>query len=73
MVSGIGPEARLTELGIPVLNALEGIDQNLQDHPICAVPQALNIPTSSQYDSFSGAGYAAAEAQYLSTNTGPLL
>lgn len=72
MVSGVGPEARLTELGIPVVHALEGVGQNLQDHPIFTVSQALNIPTSSQYDSFSAAGYAEAEAQYLANRTGPL-
>ncbi|KAJ0109534.1 hypothetical protein J7T55_014096 [Diaporthe amygdali] len=72
MVSGVGPEARLTELGIPRVHALEGVGQNLQDHPIFTVSQALNIPTSSQWNSFSAAGYAEAEAQYVSNRTGPL-
>lgn len=72
MVSGVGPEARLTELGIPVVHALEGVGQNLQDHPIFTASQALNIPTSSQYDSFGGVGYAEAEVQYLANRTGPL-
>lgn len=72
MVSGLGPEARLTELGIPVVHVLEGVGQNLQDHPIFTASQALNIPTSSQYDSFSAVGYAEAEAQYLANRTGPL-
>lgn len=72
MVSGVGPEAKLTELGIPVVHSLEGVGQNLQDHPIFTVSQAFNIPTSSQYDSFSAPGYAEAEAQYLANRTGPL-
>lgn len=73
MASEIGPEAKLTEPStIPVVHALEGVGQNLQDHPISTVSQALNIPTSSQYDSFSGAGYAEAEVQYLAHRTGPL-
>lgn len=72
MVSGVGPQARLTELNIPVVHALEGVGQNLQDHPIFTVSQALNILTSSQYDSFSAPGYADAEAQYLANRTGPL-
>jgi choline dehydrogenase-like flavoprotein len=54
------------------VHALEGVGQNLQDHPILTVSQALNIPTSSQYDSFSVPGYAEAEAHYLFNRTGPL-
>lgn len=40
MVSGVGPQARLTELGILVVHVLEGVGQNLQDHPIFTVSQA---------------------------------
>lgn len=32
MRSGIGPAARLNELGIPVVAALSGVGENLQDH-----------------------------------------
>jgi choline dehydrogenase len=32
MLAGIGPEADLTRLGIPVLQKLEGVGQNFQDH-----------------------------------------
>jgi choline dehydrogenase len=32
MASGIGPAAHLQELGIPVVHALAGVGQNLQDH-----------------------------------------
>jgi choline dehydrogenase len=31
MLSGIGPEARLRDLGIPVVSALPGVGENLQD------------------------------------------
>jgi choline dehydrogenase len=34
MLSGIGPEAELRRLGLPALNALEGIGANYQDHPL---------------------------------------
>jgi|TARA_R110000868_G_scaffold372768_1_gene636592 choline dehydrogenase len=33
MLSGIGPRLELERLGIPVLHALEGVGQNLHDHP----------------------------------------
>ena len=32
MLSGIGPAAELQRLGIPVINALEGVGENYQDH-----------------------------------------
>jgi choline dehydrogenase len=34
MLSGIGPEKELQNHGIPLLVRLEGVGQNLQDHPI---------------------------------------
>ena len=34
MLSGIGPEAHLTEFGIPVVHHLPGVGQNLRDHPL---------------------------------------
>lgn len=34
MLSGIGPEAELKRHGIPVIHRLDGVGQNLQDHPI---------------------------------------
>jgi choline dehydrogenase-like flavoprotein len=37
MLSGIGPAARLGELGIPVVHDLPGVGQNLQDHLAVAV------------------------------------
>lgn len=33
MLSGIGPEAQLRDLGLPVVAASEGVGANLQDHP----------------------------------------
>jgi choline dehydrogenase len=32
-LSGIGPEASLRDLGLPVVAASEGVGANLQDHP----------------------------------------
>jgi choline dehydrogenase len=34
MLSGIGPEKELKRLGIPIIQALEGIGENYQDHPV---------------------------------------
>jgi choline dehydrogenase len=33
MLSGIGPEAALRDLGLPVVAASECVGANLQDHP----------------------------------------
>ncbi len=38
MLSGVGPAAHLTELGIPVQHDLPGVGQNLRDHPNVRVP-----------------------------------
>ncbi len=37
MLSGVGPAAHLTEMGIPVVHDLSGVGQNLRDHPIVFV------------------------------------
>ena len=44
MLSGVGPAATLTGLGIPVLKDLPGVGQNLQDHPSVTVYAALQKP-----------------------------
>ena len=33
MLSGIGPEGKLRDLGVPVAAAAPGVGENLQDHP----------------------------------------
>lgn len=37
MLSGVGPEAALRDLGLPVAVAAEGVGANLQDHPATLV------------------------------------
>ncbi len=44
MLSGIGPGAELTRLGIPVLVDLPGVGQNLQDHIDYTVPYRVSNP-----------------------------
>ena len=34
MLSGVGPAAHLTEIGLPVVHDLAGVGQNLRDHPL---------------------------------------
>ena len=42
MLSGIGPAERLRALGIPVVQDLPGVGQNLRDHPLVYVDTALH-------------------------------
>jgi choline dehydrogenase len=37
LLSGIGPAAELSELGIEVVHDLPGVGRNLHDHPLCSV------------------------------------
>ena len=41
MLSGVGPAAHLSALGIPVVRDLPGVGQNLRDHPLVYVDTAL--------------------------------
>lgn len=45
MVSGIGPKATLEEHNIPIVNALEGVGQNMWDHIMFGPSYAVNLPT----------------------------
>ncbi|KAJ3901688.1 alcohol oxidase [Lentinula edodes] len=71
-LSGIGDEARLSALGIPVVVANSDVGENLQDHQTIYSDFLLtdpDIPTINTL--FSNASYAATqEAQYLTNHTG---
>ena len=41
MLSGVGPESQLKELGIPVVKHLPGVGQNLRDHPLVPIRVAV--------------------------------
>ncbi|KAL2042835.1 hypothetical protein N7G274_004595 [Stereocaulon virgatum] len=71
MVSGIGPKATLDSLGIPVINDLPGVGQNLWDQPFFGSSFRVNFLTASTLQS-SPAAYAAAIQAYLTAATGPL-
>lgn len=44
MLSGLGPKQQLSELGIPVLQDLPGVGENLLDHPESIILWELNKP-----------------------------
>lgn len=71
MVSGIGPCDHLSEQGIPCVQNLPGVGQNMWDHPIFGISHRVNVPTSSA--SINNATLAALSAQaYRDTGSGPL-
>lgn len=45
MLSGIGPQATLDEFNIPVVNALEGVGQNMWDHIMFGPSYEVDFPT----------------------------
>ena len=61
MLSGVGPADHLRELGIPVVRDLSGVGQNLRDHPLVYVDNALQ-PDHIASDS---AGFTGSRIQTL--------
>jgi choline dehydrogenase len=49
MLSGVGPSEQLSGLGIPVVHDLQGVGQNLRDHPLVALRMRIrkSIPVSA--------------------------
>ncbi len=46
MLSGIGPETHLREMGVPVEHSLKGVGENLSDHPMSFVTASVRDPSS---------------------------
>ncbi|KAJ3865055.1 alcohol oxidase [Lentinula novae-zelandiae] len=71
-LSGIGDEARLTALGIPVVVANSDVGENLQDHQTLNSGFLLNDPDVPTVDTlFSNASFAATQEElYLTNHTG---
>ncbi|OTB00383.1 putative GMC oxidoreductase [Hypoxylon sp. CI-4A] len=44
MLSGLGPQKQLSDLGIPVIRDIAGVGENLQDHPESIIMWELNKP-----------------------------
>jgi choline dehydrogenase len=71
MVSGVGPQAELQKLNIPVVSNLPGVGQNLIDQPGFGIIFPVNVTT--QHSLFSNATYAAeAVESFNNDRTGPL-
>jgi choline dehydrogenase len=66
MLSGIGPEAHLKQMGIPVRVALEGVGKNLQDRYEVGVVNRMNFP---YWDVLKGAEFAKGDPQYQQWET----
>ena len=71
MLSGIGPAAYLTEMGIPVLSDLPGVGQNLQDHNMVPV-MALTLPGLGYHGQDKGLALARNIVRYAFGRRGPL-
>ncbi|AEO67488.1 341e151e-c8f5-48a2-a6b5-f6e4095bcee6 [Thermothielavioides terrestris] len=70
MLSGIGPRALLSSLGIPVISDLPGVGQNLQDPIFFSVQNGVTTPSlASELANPNQA--AAILAEYVSNKTGP--
>lgn len=70
MVSGIGPSAKLSSLGIPVVSDLAGVGQNLQDQIFFSVQNGMDTPSSPSILSDPAQEPAALRA-YLADAAGP--
>lgn len=71
MVSGIGPCDQLKKNGIPCLQDLPGVGQNMWDHALWGVGHRVNVQTASAGFNNPSLNAKAAEA-FLVNGTGPL-
>ena len=70
-LSGIGPAALLKKHGIPVVHALPGVGENLQDHLQIRLTFEAKVPTTND-DLNSLFGQARLGLQWLLKRSGPL-
>ena len=71
-LSGIGPPTLLRSFGIPVVHALEGVGENLQDHLQARVIFRCTKPVTTNDTLNSWWRKMAMGAQYVLTRTGPM-
>ena len=69
MLSGIGPEEHLKEIGITPTHSLPGVGQNLQDHIEIYLQMACTQPVTL-FKYYNLVGKAVVGAQWLFTRTG---
>jgi choline dehydrogenase len=70
MASGIGPGQALKDVGVDVIHGLEGVGQNLQEHPNVGLSAQVNVPTYN-IDARNPLKMAAHLARWLLFGTGP--
>lgn len=71
-LSGIGPAGRLQEFGIPVLNDLPGVGENLQDHLQLRLMYKVSRPITTNDELRSPAGRLRIGLEWLAFKRGPL-
>ncbi|KAK6598714.1 choline dehydrogenase [Botrytis cinerea] len=71
MLSGIGPNATLSEYEIPIISDLSGVGQNLWDQIIFPVAHAMDVPTGAELITEPQYSQNTLQ-QYLNHATGPL-
>lgn len=71
MVSGIGPPSTLQRHSIPVLSALPGVGQSIQDHISISVQSGLKTPSASTFIN-NPAIFPSVLEEYLTSQSGPL-
>ena len=72
MLSGIGPQQHLTELGIPILHHLPGVGQSLQDHYSAPIKLKCRLPITVNDVMQSHARKLRVGLQYMMFKNGPL-
>lgn len=75
LLSGIGPQEQLKDLGIPVIQNLPGVGENLLDHPESIIMWELNaeVPPQTTMDSDAGIFLRRELPNAAKTNTDPFL
>jgi len=72
LLSGVGPPAHLQAFGIPVVHALPGVGENLQDHLQLRVIFRCTRPITTNDTLKSWWRKMAMGARYVATRTGPM-
>jgi choline dehydrogenase-like flavoprotein len=72
-LSGIGPTAELSKLGIPTLVNSPGVGQNLQDHPLIASQWQVNANTTLDDVSRNATLANDLVEQWATSRTGPFV
>jgi choline dehydrogenase len=72
LLSGIGPQEHLAALGIPVVQPLQGVGRNLQDHYSAPIKLRCREPITVNDVMLSNVRKLQVGLQYLMFRTGPL-